>query len=61
MTIYRTYLGESSETYISKLPKEKQATSTIKYTTITIAFGVGTVGVAMGPGSFLCPQLIHTP
>ena len=50
MTIYRTYIGETSEIVISKLPREKQAKSTIKYTMIAVAFGVGTLGVATGPG-----------
>ena len=50
MTSYRTYIGETSETYINQLPKEKQAKSTVKYTMITVTFGIGTLGVATGPG-----------
>ena len=52
MTVYRTYIGETSETLVSRLPKEKQAKSTTKYTMITITFSVGTFGVAMGPGGW---------
>ena len=50
MTIFRTYLGETSATVISTLPPEKRKKSTIKYNNFLIGFTVGTTFVATGPG-----------
>ncbi len=58
MTIFRTYLGETSTTVTAMLPAEKQAKSTIKYTNFFLAFGVITMSIAVGPGKY-CPIHIH--
>lgn len=53
-TLFRAYLGETSNTLIAMLPPEKQRKSHIKNTNFFVAFGVGTVSLAVGQSMLLC-------
>ena len=48
-TLWRLYIGETSERAITFLPEEKRKKSTIKYTNFFIAFATASTNVAVGP------------
>lgn len=50
LALWRVYVGETSEKATKMLPKERQEKSMIKYTNFFLAFTVGTVNIALGPG-----------
>ena len=52
LTLFRTYIGETSVTVISTMAPEKREKSTLKYTNFFITFFSCSLAVMFGPGEY---------